>query len=319
MKTRRQPEAGSRSRLAAQRIKKGCLTAAFFIIAEAEMLEGSTINYASSLNRTNLTSSGEVMGCSFKFELGVFKPGFVPTATNTSQWLASWVSARRTCYNATNRWFTASYTVTNNPPPFMVGSAGYVWGFSGCETAGEWILFRCTNWTWPAPNPESPLLLYWTAKGATTVVLGEIQNSGAFHMKSAAVTGALAPTVSWDEWRATELTVSGNGTQRDLNANGVTDVLEYALHRGANPNPGAWLEWHDTGAERYLELRIPRRRDRQATFIVEVSDDLVTWKSGSSVTEVVEDTADALVVQDRTPLGKAGNRQFMRVQTIVGN
>ncbi|MBE2179305.1 MAG: hypothetical protein IAE97_02430 [Chthoniobacterales bacterium] len=249
----------------------------------------------------------------------MFKPGFVPAATNTSQWLANWVPAQRAPYNTTNKWFTSNYTVTNNPPPFTVGAAGYVWGFSGGETAGEWILFRATNWTWPAPNPESPIVLFWTARNATTIVLGEIQTSGAFHMKSAAVSGALAPTVTWDEWRVTELAVSGNGTQKDLNANGVPDVLDYALHRGANPDPGAWLEWYDTGTERYLELRIPRRRDRQATFLVEVSDDLVTWESGSSVTEVVEDTAEALVVQDRTPLGEGGGRRFMRVQTIVGN
>lgn len=278
--------------------------------------DASTINYASSLNRTNLTSTGAVFDESFRFELGVFKDGFVPTAENTAEWLANWAPAQRTAYNTRNRWFTSNFIVTNNAAPFTVGAKGYVWGFSG----GEWILFRATNWTWPAPNPDSPLLASWTARNATSVVLGEVQTSGPYHMKTTSVAGAPAPVVPWEEWRSVELAAaaSPNGTPQDLNANGVPDVLDYALHRGADPEPGRWLSWGLVDGKRYLEMRIPRRRDRQATFVVEVSPDLKTWTSGETVTEVVEDSAAALVVRDRTPVGEGGDRRFMRVRTVVG-
>lgn len=276
----------------------------------------STINFASSLNRTNITSTGAAFDESFRFELGVFKPGFVPTPENIADWLANWVPAQRAPYNTRNRWFTSNFTVTNNAAPFTIGAKGYVWGFSG----NEWLLFRATNWTWPAPNPDSPIVTSWTAKNATGVVLGDVQNSGAYHMRTASTADAPAPAVSWEEWRSAELAAaaSPDGTPEDRNANGVPDVLDFALHRGANPNPGAWLAWGVVDGKRHLEMRIPRRRDRPATFVVEVSQDLEKWTSGTDVTEVVEDSAAALVVRDKTPVGEEGDRRFMRVRTIAG-
>ncbi len=279
----------------------------------------SKINWASSLNRTNLTSTGAVMDAAFRFELGVFKSGFVPTAANTDQWVANWVPAQRTSYNAGTRWFTSNFTVTNNVSPFTVGANGYVWGFGDGGTGGEWILFRATNWTWPAPNPDSPVITSWTAKNASAVILGDVQNSGAYHMRTDAVNNATGPAVTWDEWRAVELAAatSPKGTSADLNANSVQDVFDYALQRGANPNPGSWMRWHEVDGKRHLEVRIPRRRDRPASFVVEVSPDLKTWISGSTVTEVVEDSAAALVVRDKIPVGEGGDRRFLRVRTVV--
>ncbi|MBE2181717.1 MAG: hypothetical protein IAE97_14725 [Chthoniobacterales bacterium] len=289
-------------------------------LVAAGTLQASTINWASTLNRTNLTSTGATMDASFRFELGVFKGGFVPTRENTDQWLANWVPAQRTPYNANTRWFTTNFVVTSNASPFTLGAKGYVWGFGEAATGGEWILFRATNWTWPAPNPESPVITSWTAKNANAVTLGDVQNSGAYHMRTEAVGSATGPAVTWNEWRAVELAAatSPNGTPADLNANGVQDVFDYALQRGANPNPGSWMRWHEADGKRHLEVRIPRRRDRPAAFVVEVSADLQTWTSGSTVTEVVEDSASALVVRDKTPVGEGGDRRFLRVRTIAG-
>jgi hypothetical protein len=63
----------------------------------------------------------------------------------------------------------------------------------------------------------------------------------------------------------------------------------------------------------YLELRVPRRRDRPAKFTAQVSSDLNTWMSGANHTRVVSDTADAMTVRDTVPIGEAGNARFMRV------
>lgn len=137
-------------------------------------------------------------------------------------------------------------------------------------------------------------------------------------MRTAAVHGAVPPAVSWEEWRARELVASPKGTPQDLDANGVQDAYDYALHRGACAEPGKWLQWCDMDSERYLEVRIPRRRDRQASFVVEVSDDLVNWRTDPAATRVVEDTAEALVVQDSTPVGQGGTSRYLRVRAVVG-
>ena len=291
-------------------------------LVAAVAAEASTINWASSLNRTNVTSTGGIMDGTFRFELGVFKGGFVPTRENTDQWLANWVPAQRTAYNANTRWFTTNHVVTTNVSPFTVGAKGYVWGFGEGGTGGEWILFRATNWTWPAPNPESPVVTSWTAKSANSVIVGDVQNTGAYHMRTDAVNNAPAPAVTWDEWRSAELAAaaSPNGAPADLNANGVQDVLDYALQRGVNPNPGSWMRWHNADGKRHLEIRIPRRRDRPATFVVEVSTDLKIWMSGPAVTDVVGGQCRGARGPGQSARRRGGQlAASMRVRAVVGS
>ena len=90
-----------------------------------------------------------------------------------------------------------------------------------------------------------------------------------------------------------------------------------AMHSGESPNPGAWLQIGQTNGDRHLEVRIPRRRDRPASYVVEVSTNLLDWTNGPSFTEVVEDSAAALVVRDKTAIGDGGDRRFLRVRTVV--
>lgn len=254
----------------------------------------------------------------------MFTGGFVPNSTNTSLWASNWVPARRVGYNASKRVFSDIFTVTTNVPPFSVGAAAYVWGFQGSEKQGEWVLYRRSTWTWPAPAAAgSPTTLLWSS-GATNVlpVVGTVNfptNLG-FHIRTVAISNSLPPPTSWSRWSTENLgAVPPAGVSGDANSNGVTDALEFALflEPGEKPNPGSWLQIGQTNGNRHLEVRIPRRRDRPATFLVEVSTNLMQWTNGTNFTEVVEDSPQALVVRDKTPISEGGDRRFLRVQTIV--
>lgn len=296
-------------------IKTGFLLV--FALLFARGAEARTLNWQ-GLGRTNLMSSMLPMDAEFRFELGVFKSGFVPTETNVSQWATNWVAAQRTNYNAVTRIFAGSHHVTNNVAPMTNGARFYYWGFRGSEVSGEWILITRSNWSWPAADDSLPALTYST--GLASAVLGVVNtNTNApFHLQSAAVTNARPPATSWPQWALSELgTVPPAGPSGDLNTNGITDALEYAMHSGESSNPASWLQIGQTNGNKHLEIRIPRRRDRPASYVVEVSTNLQNWTNGPAFTEIVEDSAAALIVRDKTPVGDGGDRRFMRVRTVV--
>ena len=295
------------------------LLAAFALPAEA-----SRINFYSSPGVSAYGSDGQSLNEDTSFELGVFANGFVPSATNTAQWSANWVPAQRTKFTTAHNWFTSVFNVTNNTAPFLVGAPAYVWGFNGSEAQGQWILFRATNWAWPAANGSAPQPLLWSAKDATVVVLGSLAqaNGGAVSLRSLAVANSLPPVTTWGQFKAEKLQNSAHGNPGDdADGDGISNILEFAL--GTAPNnaaerpasPGTWnrLARGPDGKD-YLEVRVPRRRDRAVNFTAQVSSDLNTWASGTNHTRVVSDTADAMTVRDTVPIGEAGNARFMRVK-----
>jgi len=111
----------------------------------------------------------------------------------------------------------------------------------------------------------------------------------------------------------------------DADGDDISNILEYGL--GTAPNnaadrPASPDGWHRMGrgpdGKDYLEIRVPRRRDRQVQFSGEVSNDPEQgWTSGTNHVDKVEDTADALTLRDKTPIGEAGNQRFMRVNATV--
>lgn len=285
------------------------------------------MDYSIGLNRTNLTSAGVPMDGQFRFELGVFKSGFVPSLTNIAQWSTNWTSAQGKAYavnisNASRGGVAGTFTVTNNVAPFTAGTRYYFWGFRGSEVSGEWILMTRTNWNWPVASEAGSSIF---SSGSAAAVVGAVDtnvNAGngstPFHLQSAAISNALPPPMGWSNWSTVNLgSVPPPGVSSDLNTNGITDALEYAIHSGESSNPAAWLQLGQTNGNRHLEVRIPRRRDRPASYVVEVSTNLLDWTNGPSFTEIVEDSAAALVVRDKTAIGDGGDRRFLRVRTVV--
>lgn len=268
----------------------------------------------------NLTSSGRPMDAGFRFELGVFSGGFVPTNANTSQWAANWVAAQRTVYNEANEFFTDEHTVTENSAPFLVGAQAYVWGFGG-RSGEEWILFRASAWTWPAADPLNPVGLNWNAASATQVIAGSINASGSpFLMKSTMVSGSVAPSTSWSEWQAEALEgISQNGPADDPDGDGVRNDLEFVfglLPLSPDAVPSSITSFAEIGNQRFLQIGIPRRADRIAALAVEVSTNLGIWYSGTAFTHEELSSPSLLVVRSLVPVDDAPSR-FMRLRISV--
>ncbi|RYD62205.1 MAG: hypothetical protein EOP83_15205 [Verrucomicrobiaceae bacterium] len=69
--------------------------------------------------------------------------------------------------------------------------------------------------------------------------------------------------------------------------------------------------------QQYLQLTIPRRRDRLALFSVEVSENLSLWQSGASFTAVVSDQPNSWVVRDQTPRNSQHLKRFIRFKATL--
>lgn len=141
-------------------------------------LADRTINYQSTLEAVNVTSGGVPLDDTLIFELGTFTGGFLPTLSNTSDWLTHWAPAPNssaspysgaTTYYSTDpvpfggpaNAFQGFMILNPNDNPFAPGLQGYFWGFDERQSvpAAEWVL------------------LSNTASVIPTVILGEIEIS----------------------------------------------------------------------------------------------------------------------------------------------
>lgn len=275
---------------------------------------GETINWYCPAQKINLTSSGPVMDGGFQFQLGVFKDGFIPTAGNASQWAGHWASppGASAPYDTISKAFDLSISVGGNVDPYFIGTKAYVWGRRAGGAGDEWILFRKGDWTWPNGSAVPPDFHEWNAASASDVVMGSINANGIpYQMKSEAV-------YSYTQWRDGALVGEPlNGPNDDPDRDGVSNLLEFVF--GTPPTvPGAppltATSFVAISGQSYLQISIPRLRNRLAKLTVEVSADLSHWDSGDSFTAVVSDSATALVVRDKTPAVPGAARRFMRVK-----
>lgn len=286
----------------------------------AGVAESRTIRWFSDPLQTNLTSSNVPLDGDFRFEIGVFTNGFVPTSGNTMTWAANWVPAQRVLYGAANQFFSGDYKVNSNAAPFTVGAKAYVWGFGG-RSGNEWILFSAPTWTWPQSNLTDPNALSWTVAAATQVIVGSTNASGSpYLMRTASVIGA-PPSTSWAQWRSEMLDgVVLNGANDDPDRDGVSNALEFAfgtLPMVADAPSTAVSSLTDVSGQKYLQLSVPRRIDRTATILVQISSDLTIWNSGAGFTETVSNGYQALVVRASQPVSPSVPKQFMRVRVTV--
>jgi len=255
------------------------------------------------------------MDADYRFELGVFTGTFVPNDTNKTSWAAHWNVMQRKAYDAAEKRYDGEFTPEDNDSPFIEGKAVYVWGFRGDAAAGEWILFRANDWTFP--NAFAPLNYQWFAKNATCVI-GSINLTGTpFLMQSAAVTNAAPPTTTWVQWQATNLANEPlNGANDDPDKDSVSNLLEFVS--GTSPkSAGGPPQMPIAMVGGFLQITIPRRIDHKATLVVEVSSDLTTWNSGTNETEVVSNGLMTLIVRDKTPFAPPLIRRFMRLRASL--
>ncbi len=271
-------------------------------------LNAEVISWFSDANKINLTAAGAPMDAGFQFELGVFSAGFVPTPLNVSEWPAYWVAADSTSYNATTHRFAGQWTVTDNASPFLIGAAAWIFGHRTTPTGTDRILLRNTQWIWPAPDPLNPIPTEWNAATANHVVLGNVDPGGSpFLMKS-------ARGQSFTQWQTELLTGEPlAGPSDDPDGDGSSNLLEFIF--GTPPkSAGPHTATPVTLAGGHTQIIIPRRPDRPALLTVEVSGNLADWQSGPTVTQLVDDGMDALIVRDLVPVDPVHPRRFMRLK-----
>jgi len=291
---------------------------AVFLLASALSKAETQIICISPQDARNLSSDGvSPMDAGFRFELGVFGSGFVPTMANSAEWAAKWTPAQRSSYKANLKRYADSFVATTNNSPFTAGTPAYMWGFKGDPASGEWILFRASGWVWPTVGNGPPDFRIWDAKDATAVI-GTVNASGnPSLMKPAAVSNLPPPATNYGQWVKDEMTGESHvAANEDADGDGVANIFEFIA--GTPPDvKGAPLQMPsklvDVSGSKYLQLTLPRRSDRPATLVFEVSDDLMTWKSGSGQTVEVSSSSTSLVVRDLTPVQPGTPRRFIRV------
>jgi hypothetical protein len=274
--------------------------------AKAELIQ-----WFSDAVRVNLDSQNLPMDAGYTFELGVFSGGFVPTRANISEWRTRWVAADTAAYEVTNQRFAGAHTVSHNAAPFLAGTSAWIFGHRDTAVGSEWILFRNTSWLWPAASSGPPFPdedSGWNVKDANQVVFGQL-NQG-FLMKSESLQ-------TYGQWQTAYLTGEPlNAPNDDPDQDGVSNVLEFVfgtLPKAPNP-PTATPSTLVAGN---MQMSVPRRTDRLANLVIEVSANLIHWNSGASHTEIISNDASVLVVRDLTPIDAAHPRRFMRLRVTL--
>ena len=243
--------------------------------------------------------------------MGYFDSGFAPTATNTAQWSEHWTTLDRTIYfENSSRFFS---TFSNDGA--ATGQEAYIWGLNRSARNNEWILMRDSSWTVPFAGGVSPTI-NWGAGDASIVVVGAV-NEGGIHLQTAEVDGEppFLDFADWQELHFTEAEVQAGTTvdpDADADGDGVSNAVEYAL--GSIPNSGSSLpsleQSFDDNGRAVVTARFARQVN--ATLEPEVSSDLVTWSSGSSV-QVLSTSGAELVFRDNS----AGATRFARIQVTL--
>lgn len=127
----------------------------------------------------------------------------------------------------------------------------------------------------------------------------------------------LTRQTAYQTWAATNLGDAGASMTADADADGQTNLLEYAFNT-APQTAGSSPVLHDTatvGPDKFLRLTVPKNPGApELTFTVQATSTLEAPASWSSAGLVIEsDTSTQLVVRDNAPVG-AGVRRFMRVR-----
>lgn len=132
--------------------------AVVFTVADTR-IQAQTLNWGNEAFGDLSDSKGVTLDNTFVFELGSFFNGFVPTDSNTDQWVLNWEVFDSAAYNKDIEYFTSTVYVQNgvtssNPTASTLSFAGldaYIWirNDDNPVPGTEWLLTRADNWTFP--------------------------------------------------------------------------------------------------------------------------------------------------------------------------
>jgi hypothetical protein len=278
-------------------------------------LPAETITWFCDPVSANRAADGQPMDGFFRFQLGAFAAGFVPTPSNAAQWAAHWVPAATADYHEGNKLFQGSFTLVANTAPFTANAKAWIWGFRDGAAGGDWILFRAPGWRWPTANPLNPPLRQWNTRDATEVVIGQVDPAGSpFLMQAAGI-------ATYEQWRTSALAgQAAAAADDDADGDGLANFLEFVL--GSLPDDPSSVvrppvSMVEVAGRKHLQMTVPRVPGRLFDGAVEVSGDLSDWRSGAPFTGIVADGVEGLVVRDLTPLDPANPKRFIRFKAAA--
>jgi len=148
------------------------------LLGLAGSASAQSITWGNTPGEVLVDSKGQILTGSWKFELGVFLPGFYPTQKNIAEWVANWVPLDTADYNEKIGYFSSRAPA---PQPEAAGLQAYIWVFNERKynPDSEWLLLtdRDGNHSndWMIPNrSDSPTaaMIDWRVSRATTVLMG---------------------------------------------------------------------------------------------------------------------------------------------------
>lgn len=279
------------------------------------------VDWSSSAFSIHQRSDGTPLDGSFAFELGGFADGFVPSSDNTDQWAAHWQAAQRAFYNPTTQIFAGSFVMETNAAPFDTSGQGYIWGLS-LDHPGEWFLITSPVWKWPAVGGANPPVA-WTVQNSVSTVVGEIDRDGdPYFLRTGAVSVSNPiPWVTPTAWRGSHFSLAqiAAGTAdwlADPDGDGLTNLDE--MGAGTDPLVPDHRSIYTVSASagNALQVTVDKVPNHVLDYVVEMSDDLVTWRNAMADLEVITESANRLVVRDRLPLSTS-YRRFFRTTVVL--
>jgi hypothetical protein len=298
--------------MATSRIILGSLVTALVALIDAN---GGQVVWSSERMATNITSTNAQLGVDFRFELGGFAGGFVPTAANVASWRANWTTVGVADYNSQVGFFAASTSVDSAA---AFDGAAFIWGFNReSATAGaEWVLLTNPQWLLPSAGTTIAPPQQWSTGTATVAVLGNVNARPGVHLQTAAVTGQTIGNESATAWLASYgLNEAGDSQiwEADSDNDGVSNLLEYAT--GTHPLVATSFSRESVYISTYgdtnsITLTFDKNPEAMVHYQIELSSDLNQWVPGDDAVEVVSDTSDRMTVRDTLPLTGTGSRFF---------
>ncbi|MFT4639560.1 MAG: hypothetical protein ACI8T1_002885 [Verrucomicrobiales bacterium] len=289
--------------------------------------QASQILWGSARLALNYRSSGApaTLDSGFTFQLGAFEPGFVPTASNTDDWLDKWTPAQSAKYNDRTRFFTGSHVYQQNVSPFLPSNQGYIFGFNRWSTSeggdrAEWILATDPKWRWPSGGGIS-LPVQWSMSNASNIVLGSVDPpSESFHMMTADIdlpTSAL----SFELWSKRFLQDGSTASlSADSDHDGRSNGLEFAFSTNparADVGPQTSATFVYENGDAFLEIELFKIGIREGvTLGAEVSTDLANWEHAGDTVELIEDSILIYRVRATEP-ANSGRTRFYRLAAAL--
>jgi hypothetical protein len=173
------------------------------LIAASKPLQAASIGWGNQAFDTLVDSNGAALDSTFTFEIGTFINGFVPTASNLTDWAANWTifdaSGLNTNAPVPNEgplnWFTSTATHQTNSQSsslfttpgstFAQNTQAYLWAYDSKAVSftSEWALVtdlvasgnNGDSWRFPSPSNDIGFLT-WSLADADNAVFGKLKD-----------------------------------------------------------------------------------------------------------------------------------------------